>query len=68
MIPGACLECEVKMAEIQILRKKIHTLQEQVNSRTDRVFPSPLLTSASMESPRVQQVTVKVSSNGSSNN
>ncbi|XP_064384821.1 uncharacterized protein LOC135333725 [Halichondria panicea] len=59
VIPGACLECEVKMAEIQILRKKIHTLQEQVNSRTDRVFPSPLLTSASMESPRVQQVTVK---------
>ncbi len=53
----------MKMAEIQILRKKIHSLQEQVsllNSRTERVFPSPLLSSTSMESTRVRQATAKV--------
>ena len=57
------MECEVKMAEIQILRKKITALQEQVtalSSRPGQLFPSPLLTTATIEPPRIQHTTLKV--------
>ena len=51
------------MAEIQILRKKISALQDQVtalSSRPGQLFPSPLLTTATIEPPRIQHTTLKV--------
>lgn len=51
------------MAENQILREKISTLQDQVTALTSwfwQLFPSPLLNTATIEPPNIQHSTLKV--------
>lgn len=60
------MECDVKMAEIQILRKRLQTLQEQIvslNGRMERHYSIPVLSTPTFENPRFQQTSTKVPSN-----